>query len=379
MTNPTLQAAAATSRAATATSAAATATSVAATATSDAATATSLARALLETSHLPLLLFDSDLRVVSATRSFFITFDLEPDQVETRLLSEIGQGEWDSPQVRLLLEGALLGGEPLGDYETQLLRPGTEPRRLVVNAQNIVYDDKLHARVLLTVNDVTVVRRIEQLNVTLLLEKDALLHEREILLQEMQHRVANSLQIIASVLMLKARTVKSEETRLHLRDAHDRVMSVAAVQQLLQASLGDVEVGPYLVKLCESLAASMIRDSRPLTIRVAADEATVTSHEAVSLGLIVTELVINALKHAFPGDRGGEVVVGYDSDAAGWTLSVADDGVGRGPVAPVRKGGLGTVIVGSLAKQLGALVVITDNHPGTKVALESIPFPADNI
>lgn len=372
MTNPTLQAAAATSLAATATS-------EAATATSDAATATSLARALLETSHLPLLLFDSDLRVVSATRSFFTTFDLDPDQVETRPLSEIGEGEWDMPYVRLMLESALLGGEPLGDYETELLRPGTQPRRLVVNVQNIIYDDKLHARVLLTVNDVTDVRRIEQLNVTLLLEKDALLHERAILLQEMQHRVANSLQIIASVLLLKARTVKSEETRLHLRDAHDRVMSVAAVQQLLQASLGDVEVGPYLVKLCESLAASMIRDSRPLTIRVAADGATVTSHEAVSLGLIVTELVINALKHAFPGDRGGEVVVGYDSDAAGWTLSVADDGVGRGPVVAVRKGGLGTVIVGSLAKQLGALVVIADNHPGTKVALESIPLPADSI
>lgn len=372
MTNAKLQAAAAASRAATATS-------EAATATSHAATATSLARALLETSHLPLLLFDRDLRVVSATRSFFTTFDLEPEQVETRLLSEIGEGGWDIPQVRLLLENALLGGEPLGDYETELVRAAVEPRRLIVNVQNIVYDDKLHARVLLTVNDVTDVRRIEQLNVTLLLEKDALLHEREILLQEMQHRVANSLQIIASVLLLKARTVKSEETRLHLRDAHDRVMSVAAVQQLLQASLGDVEIGPYLVKLCASLASSMIRDSRPLAIRVATDEATVTLHEAVSLGLIVTELVINALKHAFPGDRGGEVLVGYENDAAGWTLSVADDGVGRGPVAPVRKGGLGTVIVGSLAKQLGALVVITDNHPGTRVSLESIPTPADDI
>jgi two-component sensor histidine kinase len=344
-----------------------------------AATATSLARALLETSHLPLLLFDSDLRVVSATRSFFLAFGLRASEVEHRLLGEIGDGEWDIPQVRLLLEDALLGGDPPADYETDLVRPDIAPRRLVVNVQNIVYDDKLNARILLTVNDVTEARRMETLNVALLLEKDALLHERDILLQEMQHRVANSLQIIASVLLLKARTVKSEETRLHLRDAHDRVMSVAAVQQLLQASLGDVDVGPYLAQLCDSLAASMIRDNRPLTIRVEADAATVTSHEAVSLGLIVTELVINALKHAFPGDGGGEVVVGYESDAAGWTLSVADDGVGRGPVAPVRKGGLGTVIVGSLARQLGALVVITDNHPGTKVAIESVPSATNTL
>jgi len=338
-----------------------------------AATATSLARALLETSPLPLLLFDGDLRVVSATRSFFAAFDLRANQVEHRLLAEIGDGEWDIPQVRLLLENVLLGGEPLGDYETDLVRPDVGPRRLIVNVQNIVYDDKLNARVLLTVNDVTEVRRIEELNVALLLEKDALLHERDILLQEMQHRVANSLQIIASVLLLKARTVKSEETRLHLRDAHDRVMSVAAVQQLLQASLGDVEVGPYLAKLCDSLATSMIRDSRPLTLRVDADAATVTSHEAVSLGLIVTELVINALKHAFPGDRGGEVAVAYRVGAPGWTLSVTDDGVGRGKAKTGAKGGLGTIIVDSLAKQLDARVMITDATPGTRVALESLP------
>lgn len=341
-------------------------------ATIRAATATSLARTLLETSHLPLLLFDSDLQVVSATRSFFTAFDLRADQVEGRRLGEIGQGEWDTTEIHGLLDTCVKGGTTPGDYETDLVRPGVDPRKLVINVQNIVYDDKLNARVLLTVNDVTEVRRIAALNVALLLEKDALLRDREVLMQEMQHRIANSLQIIASVLMLKARTVTSEETRLHLRDAHDRVMSVAAVQTLLQATLGDVEVGPYLTKLCESLAASMIRDSRPLALTVQADVATVTSQEAVSLGLVVTELVINALKHAFPGDRGGKVEVAYESDAAGWALSVADDGVGRNPVMALRKGGLGTVIVGSLAKQLGALVVITDNQPGTRVTLESL-------
>ena len=97
-----------------------------------------------------------------------------------------------------------------------------------------------------------------------------------------------------------------------------RVMSVAAVQNLLQASLGDVEVGPYLTKLCASLATSMIGDSRPLPIEVTADPVTVTSHEAVSLGLIVTELVINALKHAFPDNRSGRVVVTYTAGSPGW-------------------------------------------------------------
>jgi len=333
----------------------------------------SLARALINTSRQPLLLFDGDLRIVGASRSFCATFDLSQDQVDGRSLPELGAGEWNVPQLQVLLEMALVDGRESGDYETDLVLPQLEPRRLVVNVQNLIYDDKQNARVLLAINDVTSVRRVEQSNVSLLLEKDALLREREILLQEMQHRVANSLQIIASVLLLKARTVKSEETRLHLRDAHDRVMSVAAVQQHLQSTVGEVHMEPYLDKLCESLASSMIRESRPLTLEVRADDATVSSHEAVSLGLIVTELVINALKHAFPNDRAGRVVVGYQVEPPGWTLSVTDDGIGRAPTSPNAKGGLGTSVVEALGKQLGARVSITDAGPGARVAVTTVP------
>jgi two-component sensor histidine kinase len=201
----------------------------------------------------------------------------------------------------------------------------------------------------------------------LLLEKDVLLRERDILLQEMQHRIANSLQIIASVLLLKARAVKSAETRRHLHDAHDRVMSVAAVQQHLQQSLGDVEVSPYLTKLCDSLASSMIRESRPLSLMVRADKAVINSRTAVSLGLVVTELVINALKHAFPDGRGGRMLVVYAVEPSGWVLSVTDDGVGI--PAGGAKPGLGTTVVQALAQQLGAEVAITDAGPGARIAL----------
>ena len=84
------------------------------------------------------------------------------------------------------------------------------------------------------------------------------------LLAEMSRSVANSLQIIASILLLKARSVQSDETRTHLEDAHRRVMSVASVQQHLRASgKGEhVEIGSYLSKLCETLAASMIGRGR---------------------------------------------------------------------------------------------------------------------
>lgn len=337
-----------------------------------------LAGALIDTSPVPLLLFDAEARVVRASPSFCAGFDILADGAEGSTLAELGGGEWDIAQLHVLLENALTDGPVLSDYETDLVRPDLPARRLVINVQNLTHGDAERHRVLMVVNDITDVRRVEHLNVALLLEKDTLLRERAVLMQEMQHRIANSLQIIASVLLLKARTVKSEETRQHLHDAHDRVMSVAAVQQHLQASLGEVEVGPYLTKLCESLASSMIRESRPLTLNVRSDKAMVTSQEAVSLGLIVTELVINALKHAFPDGRKGEVLVDYELTQPGWTLSVTDDGIGKPPTSPSTRVGLGTSVVEALGKQLRAHVTTSDAAPGARIALVNIDPPPSN-
>jgi two-component sensor histidine kinase len=328
------------------------------------------ASALIYTSHLPVLLFDSEARVVCASNSFYSDFEVPSDGAEGRTLAEIAGGGWGVPQLSMLLENALLNGPHMGDYETDLVRKDMRPRRLQVNVQTVIHGSAPKTRALMAITDVTQMRHAERLNISLLLEKDGLLRERAILLDEMQHRIANSLQIIASVLLLKARAVKSEETRLHLRDAHNRVMSLAAVQKHLQSDAGNIGVSPYLTKLCESLAASMIREARPLTLEVVADDAVITSHEAVSLGLVVTELVINALKHAFPDSKGGLIKVGYKRESGSWTLSVQDNGVGM-PADRPAKPGLGTSIVEGLAKQLGATVEISDAEPGVRVALHA--------
>ena len=105
--------------------------------------------------------------------------------------------------------------------------------------------------------------------------------------------MANSLQIVASILMLKIGSVKSDETKLHLKEGHQRVMAVATVQeQLRQTVLGDtIEIGPYLSRLCDSLAVSMIPEERELTLTALSSGGAVKSSEAVSVGLLVTELV----------------------------------------------------------------------------------------
>jgi len=189
-------------------------------------------------------------------------------------------------------------------------------------------------------------------------------------LQEVQHRVANSLQIIASLLMQSARRVQSEEARGHLHDAHQRVMSIAAVQRhLATSSPGDVALRPYFAQLCESLGASMIHDPRRLSIAVTVDDSVVSANVSISLGLIITELVINALKHAFPHRRHGKITIDYRSDGLDWTLSVRDDGIGMPTGAEKAQPGLGTGIVEALARQMKGVIHVVDANPGTAVTL----------
>jgi two-component sensor histidine kinase len=212
----------------------------------------------------------------------------------------------------------------------------------------------------------------------LLAETEELLRQKQVLLQEIQHRVGNSLQIIASILLLKAKAVTSEETRGHLKDAHQRVLSVAAVQQYLNTSdaVDQIEVEDYLTKLCVGLASSMIGEGQPIVIKVSADNGRIASTDAVSIGLIVTELVINAVKYAFPTSKpGAEVLVNYESNDPDWTLTVSDNGVGTGPTQPSgRKGGLGTAIVQALVKQLNATMETVSDAEGLRVAILHTPL-----
>jgi len=303
----------------------------------------SLALAVVASSAAPLLLINGDdLTLIAASKSFYRTFQIDPATLPGIALHALGAGEWDVPQLASLLRATAAGYAHIDGYEIDLCRKGREDRRLVLNAEKLEYGSDDNVRLLVSVSDITDARIAEKL-------KDDMLKERAVLLQELQHRVANSLQIIASVLMQNARKVQSDESRSHLYDAHQRVMSVAAMQRQLAASqVGDVELRPYFKALCDSIGASMIRDRNQLSLEVNVDGSVIPAEVSISLGLLVTELVINALKHAFPGDRKGKINVNYHSRGNEWTLSVVDDGVGM-PHNSAAKPGLGSSIVEALA------------------------------
>lgn len=322
-----------------------------------------LALAVVGFSEIPLLLLDGDLSVIAASDSFWEQFDLDPARSLGRHLSQLGRGEWNAPRLRSLLTATADGDAEISAYEMDFKGARCGLRRLVLNARKLAYGGGPNIRVLLAVTDVTAARAD-------LKARDDLLREKALLLQELQHRVANSLQIIASVLLQSARKVQTDESREHLQNAHSRVMSVAALQhQLALTQLGEVELRAYFTKLCTTLAASMIHDPNQLAIEVDADESYCPPDTSISLGLIVTELAINALKHAFPGERRGRITVNYRCSGPNWTLCVSDDGVGMPVGSEPAVPGLGTGIVEALARQLHARVQVESGHPGTRVSI----------
>jgi two-component sensor histidine kinase len=199
-------------------------------------------------------------------------------------------------------------------------------------------------------------------------EVTKLLQLKDTLIQEVQHRVANNLQIIAAILMLQSQTAQSAETRLHLQGACHRILSVATLHRYLQASeQGEkVELGPFLRRLCDILVASMVGDNRSISLQVDTDVGSALPDDAVSIGLIITELVTNSLKYAFPSGAEGEVSVRFGTEGLKWRFSVTDNGIGLRKDGPV---GLGTSIVGALAAQLNAQIETFSSSHGTTVSI----------
>jgi two-component sensor histidine kinase len=289
--------------------------------------ALSLTLAIVTFSPTPLLLLDGQLTIIAASTSFCSAFGVNAAQLTSQPLYALDDGKWDNSELRSLM-AATMSGEGTQDVRNIDLRRSRQPaRHLIVQARRLVYLDLEQTRILVAVSDVTDARAE-------MAQMEEAAHGNRILLQEVRHRVANSLQIIASVLLRNARATTSEETRDHLQNAHNRVMSVAGLERLLSTSEdGDIEVHAYFTRLCESITASMIGEVDQISLIVEGGDGVVEAGVSVSLGLIVTELVINALKHAFPDGRPGKIVVDYNFHGPNWILCVRDNGVGM-PLAP---------------------------------------------
>jgi two-component sensor histidine kinase len=349
----------------------------------DLAEAQSLALAIVDTLPEPFLVLDETLNLLAGSRCFYEVFDEDPLEAHGRSLFQLSNGQWDIPGLRQLLSAVASDHVPVESFEFERDFRAIGSRTIQLNALPIRDESGAGRMVLLAIKDITDRRAAEQEKQRLLEHTEELLEQQKTLLREMRHRIANSLQIIASILLLKAGSVSSEETKNELRAAHQRVMSVAAVQSHLQASQGieRIEIGPYLTKLSAGLASSMVDPPREIAITVSAGAGALPSSDAVSIGLIVTELIINAIKYAFPEQQSAAAIaVTFEMARSDWNLTVSDNGTGKRPSdeAPASTG-LGTVLVAALAKQLKAQITEKSSARGLEIVIARATFRSNAV
>ncbi len=212
----------------------------------------------------------------------------------------------------------------------------------------------------------------------------ASLDEKELLLKEVHHRVKNNLQIISSLLSLQVHQAQSPETLRLLVESQHRIRAMALIHEQLYRSddLSQIDFAAYVEQLAAQLGRSHDGGVR-LAVRVEAEHSRLPLDQAVPCGMIVSELVSNAAKHAFPGREAGEISVGFAQEGPQYRLRVQDNGVGIPTETDAQAESLGLQVVRALVRQIhgqlhiesqgGTLVDIRFPVPGRATRSEPLP------
>lgn len=188
----------------------------------------------------------------------------------------------------------------------------------------------------------------------------------ETLLREVHHRVSNSLQMVSSFVAMQAAQTLDPAAREALAGTQRRIQAVSQVHRRLytRSDVATIDLDEYLQTLVEELRGSLPRDGGEIRLTLATEPVDVSPDQAVSIGVIVNELVGNAAKYAFDG-RGGTIDIALSRTASGYAVTVGDDGTGFAAAAPVKGTGLGMRIVNAIARSLHSEVERVPREVGT--------------
>jgi PAS domain S-box-containing protein len=324
---------------------------------------------LVETLREGLLVLEPDLTVRFANRAFCETFAVTPEDTVGRKLYELGDGEWDIPELRALLETILPERATIEAFEVDRVFPSIGRRVMLLNARRVHRTGSHTKEILLAIGDVTERRTLE--------------HERETaharvaaLLQELSHRIKNNLQIIVSIVNLEARNQKTREGKIAFENVSHRIAALGRLYAVLgdTDSVEEVDAATYLEALCRDLIESVQKETGTwIALNTDIESERLPADHAIPLGLIVNELVTNAVKYAFPSKASGSVAVALKRSPGELRLTVADDGKG---VDPRRTdSGAGGRLVEAFARQLGGRIERESGANGTTVRL-TLPWCA---
>lgn len=270
----------------------------------------------MESVREPRVILDEDLHVVTANRAFCHMFNVARREVQGRPFHALDGGRWNIPELRVLLTN--IQAKDVCEVDAEV--SGIGRRTLLLNARELYHESNDRALVLLSIADISERRAGERRTAELLQQKEALL-------QETQQRIANNLQVITGILLLKAHAVQSEAARLYLKDSH---------QQLGITEQGEqIEIAPYLSRFCETQAIAPVGGSRPVTIEGQADSSRISRKKSVSIRRLAAKLVVNALKRAIVSDRAAaRTVVAQEMEEPRWRLIISDTGAGMSKDVP---------------------------------------------
>jgi PAS domain S-box-containing protein len=318
---------------------------------------------LVETIRESILVLAPDLTIRFANRSFCHTFAVAPKHIVGRRIYEIDDGQWNIPKLRSSLETIISGRKTIEAFEVEYFFPSIGRRIMMLNAREVYRPGGKRQQILLAIEDVTDRARLER--------EHAVARERiGMLLQELTHRVKNSLQFIAATVWIEARNQKSSEGKAAFERVSHRITALGQLySQLSRAETVEaVHARTYLDELCRDLIASVHKEGdTSILLKTDIESELLPTDQAIAIGLIVNELVTNAVKYAFPGEAKGTVTVTLKRAPGELRLTVADDGQGFDPRGA--DSGLGSRLVDGFAQQLGGKIERKSDSRGTIVRL----------
>jgi two-component sensor histidine kinase len=288
---------------------------------------------LVATIREGLLVLGPDLTVRFANRSFCDTFRVAQENTIGRKLHELGDGQWDIPQLRTLLETIIPAHATIEAFEVDHVFPSIGRRVMLLNARTVYQPTNSGKQILLAIEDVTERVMLERERAaanervaTLLQECTATNKRIATLLQELAHRVKNNLQAITAMVRIEAGRQTSGAGKAALERVSDRIGAIGRLYAKLDKAetIERVDAATYLAEMCADLIASVQRAGKAISLKTEIATLSLSTRQAIPIGLVVNELVMNAVKYAFPGETSGTITVTLDRGPRELRLTVAD-------------------------------------------------------
>lgn len=244
------------------------------------------------------------------------------------------------------------------EFEYRLQSRQGDYRWFLARGSAIQDNESNSTRLMGTATDITKQKQASQ-------QLQTSLQEKEVLLREIHHRVKNNLQIISSLFDLQIDYLSDERLVKILEECQRRIQAMSLVHQALYHSenLSKINIPDYLNSLINQLQAAYIRPPHNIKLTLEIEDCYLHIDKAVYCGLIINELVSNALKHAFPHNQSGQIQVQLSTDSINVSLTVADTGIGFPAGIKIgQEGSLGLLLVNTFIKQLEGIMSLTQNN-----------------